>query len=72
MEYAASKIAEQTVAETPKAKTVTQVAREVLRGKWGNGADRRKRLTEEGYDYNTVQKEANRLYNSSKTAVKKK
>lgn len=68
MEYAASKIAEQT----PKSKTVTQVAREVLRGKWGNGADRRKRLTEEGYDYNTVQKEANRLYNSSKTAVKKK
>ena len=68
MEYAASKIAEQT----PKAKTVTQVAREVLRGKWGNGADRKKRLTEEGYDYHTVQREVNRLYNSSKTTLKQK
>lgn len=47
-------------------KTVTQIAREVLRGQWGNGADRKKRLTEAGYDYNAVQKEVNRLFNSSK------
>lgn len=55
--------------EEPKveaAKTITQVAREVLNGKWGNGADRKQRLTAAGYDYNTVQKEVNRLYNSSK------
>ena len=60
--------AEQTKEETPKEepKTITQVAREVLKGKWGNGADRRKRLTEAGYDYEAVQKEVNRLYNSSK------
>ena len=47
-------------------KTITQVAREVLNGKWGNGAERKRRLTEAGYDYNAVQKEVNRLYNSSK------
>ena len=59
--------------EEPKAeatKSITQVAREVLNGKWGNGADRKKRLTEAGYDYNAVQKEVNRLYNSSKTTLK--
>ena len=53
--------------EEPKeTKTITQVAREVLNGKWGNGAERKKRLTDAGYDYNAVQKEVNRLYNSSK------
>ena len=57
--------------EEPKViKTVTQVAREVLNGKWGTGAERKKRLTEAGYDYNAVQKEVNRLYNSSKTSLK--
>ena len=67
--------AEQTEApkEQPKVeptKTITQVAREVLNGKWGNGSDRKKRLIEAGYDYNAVQKEVNRLYNSSKIALK--
>ena len=67
--------AEQTAApkEEPKAeatKTITQVAREVLNGKWGNGADRKQRLTAAGYDYNAVQKEVNRLYNSSKIPLK--
>lgn len=59
--------------EDPKAeptKTVTQVAREVLNGKWGNGADRKNRLIAAGYDYNAVQNEVNRLCNSSKVALK--
>jgi len=47
-------------------KTITQLAREVLKGKWGNGADRKNRLTEAGYNYTEVQKEVNRLCNSSK------
>ena len=47
-------------------KTITQIAREVLKGKWGNGAVRKIRLTEAGYDYNAVQKEVNRLCNSGK------
>ena len=47
-------------------KTVTQLAREVLKGKWGNGSERKKRLTEAGYDYTAVQKEVNRLCSSSK------
>jgi len=42
-------------------KSVTDVAREVLRGDWGNGQDRKNRLTAAGYDYNAVQAEVNRL-----------
>jgi hypothetical protein len=42
--------------ETPK-KTVFQLAEEVIRGDWGNNPDRKKRLTDAGYDYEAVQKE---------------
>ena len=42
-------------------KSVDQLAREVLQGKWGNGSDRRKRLTATGYDYAAVQKRVNEL-----------
>ena len=45
----------------PAKKSVDEVAREVIQGKWGNGAERKKRLTEAGYDYNEVQKCVNAL-----------
>lgn len=32
-----------------------QIAQEVLDGKWGNGAERRTRLYEAGYDANAIQ-----------------
>lgn len=44
-----------------KKKTVTELAREVIAGKWGNGADRKNRLTAAGYDYGAVQAEVNRI-----------
>ncbi|WP_432767122.1 hypothetical protein [Ruminococcus bromii] len=37
------------------------IAREVIQGKWGNGADRKNRFTKAGYDYNTVQKRVNEI-----------
>lgn len=46
---------------TSKKKTVTELAREVINGKWGNGADRKNRLTAAGYDYTAVQAEVNKL-----------
>lgn len=52
------------VVYTPKTgtkKTVEQIAREVIQGKWGNGDERKRRLTAAGYDYQTVQTEVNRL-----------
>src|SRR5690625_962218 len=41
-------------------KTVAQLAQEVIAGKWGNGEDRRKNITQAGYDYSAVQAEVNR------------
>lgn len=49
------------VSSTPAKKTVEQIAREVIAGKWGNGADRKKRLAAAGYDYEAVQKAVNNL-----------
>ena len=37
------------------------IAKEVLQGKWGNGADRKKRITEAGYNYEDVQGIVNAL-----------
>lgn len=42
-------------------KTVEELAKEVIAGKWGNGPDRKKRLTDAGYDYDAVQREVNRM-----------
>ena len=36
-------------------KSMNEIAREVIRGDWGNGADRRNRLISAGYDYAAVQ-----------------
>lgn len=42
-------------------KTTNAVAVEVLAGKWGNGAERKKRLEAAGYSYNSVQQAVNDL-----------
>ncbi|MDE7398902.1 MAG: 1,4-beta-N-acetylmuramidase [Oscillospiraceae bacterium] len=41
--------------ESPTKKSVEEIAREVIRGDWGNGEERKKRLTQAGYDYSAVQ-----------------
>ena len=46
------------------AKSVDEVAREVIRGEWGNGSDRRQRLEAAGYDYDAVQNRVNELLSS--------
>ena len=40
---------------------LTEVAKEVIAGKWGNGASRRANLVAAGYNYAMVQAEVNRL-----------
>lgn len=47
--------------EAGAGKSVDELAREVLQGKWGNGAERKKRLEAAGYDYAAVQKKVNQL-----------
>ena len=46
-----------------------KIAREVMRGDWGKGDDRRKRLIEAGYDAAEVQKYVNALYQKGTIAV---
>ena len=49
--------------ETDK-KTIEALAKEVIEGKWGNGTERKERLTEAGYDYREVQNKVNELLKS--------
>ena len=51
----------------PAKKTVEQLAREVIRGEWGNGQERKDRLTAAGYDYATVQSLVDKILNKSQT-----
>lgn len=51
---------EQGTAVTLK-KSVQEIAREVVIGKWGNGEERKKKLIAAGYDYSAVQKKVNEL-----------
>lgn len=45
----------------PARKSVDTLAREVIRGNWGSGAERKRRLQAAGYDYNAVQRRVNQL-----------
>ena len=57
---------------TPSSKkSNTEIAKEVIQGKWGNGAERKKRLEDAGYDYAAVQKEVERLLAKQKKPAKK-
>lgn len=40
-------------------KSNEELANEVIAGKWGNGQERKDKLAEAGYDYNTIQKNVN-------------
>ena len=51
-------------------KSVDEIAREVINGKWGTGDDRKKRLAAAGYDYATVQSRVNEIL-SGKSGSKK-
>lgn len=55
------------IQNTPK-KSVTEVAKDVIAGKYGNDPERSKKLTAEGYDAKAVQAEVNKMLNVSKPA----
>ena len=46
-------------APAPAKKSNDEIAQEVIEGKWGNGQDRKNRLTAAGYDYKAVQEAVN-------------
>ena len=45
----------------PQRKSIDEIAREVIRGKWGNNPERKRRLAQAGYDYSAVQARVNQL-----------
>ena len=49
------------VNKKPNTKSVDEVAKEVIQGKWGNGAERKRRLEDAGYNYKEVQSKVNEL-----------
>lgn len=48
---------------------IGQIATEVIDGEWGNGEDRKNRLTAAGYDYNEVQSEVNRILGVAQKSI---
>lgn len=50
-------------------KTISQIAKEVINGEWGNGDTRKKKLEAAGYDYDEVQKEVNKQLGVSTSTV---
>lgn len=50
-----------TKSSTPNKLSITDVAKKVINGYYGNGAERKKKLEADGYNYKEVQVEVNRL-----------
>ena len=48
----------------PAKKSTEELAKEVIDGKWGTGADRKKKLEEAGYNYQEVQNRVNQILGS--------
>lgn len=51
-----------------KKKTNAEIVKEVLKGKWDNGSERKKKLTQAGYDYDTIQRLVNKQLSTDDTA----
>ena len=66
-----SKASQATSNTTTTKKSVETLAKEVIAGKWGNGDERKKKLTAAGYDYSAVQEKVNSLLKTTTPKIKK-
>ncbi len=66
------KLSGSTTAPKPSKKSNETIAQEVINGAWGNGEDRKNKLTAAGYDYNTIQNIVNQKLGAKPTASSKK
>lgn len=57
--------------EVTALKSNTEIANEVINGLWGNGNERKQRLTQAGYNYTAVQSVVNRLLDKKPVSNKK-
>lgn len=64
--YARPKYDAETVVTTTNKKSLTVIANEVIRGTWGNGAQRKNALTKAGYNYDEVQAKVAEIIASNK------
>lgn len=67
--YAESPEDSKPTPEPAPKKNVDELAKEVIDGKWGNGTDRKSRLTAAGYDYASVQAKVNELLKKPASAA---
>lgn len=65
------KLSGKTASSKPALKSINEVAREVIEGKWGNGQDRFNRLANAGYDGNEVQNRVNEILGAKSVSNKK-
>lgn len=66
--YGIPKYSKKIEVELTPAKSLVEIAKEVMDGKWGNGADRKNKLEAAGYNYKAVQEEVNKQL-GAKTSV---
>lgn len=59
--YGVPKYSEAVATPAPASKGIEAVAKEVIAGKWGSGAERQKKLSQAGFDYKVVQAKVNEL-----------
>lgn len=55
--------------EKPQKKSDDVIAKEVIDGKWGNGDDRKKRLTDAGYNYDKIQSIVNDMLDKPQETI---
>lgn len=56
-----TKVGQPVSTATTAKKNVDEIAKEVINGKWGNGTERKQKLTAAGYNYKEVQDKVNAL-----------
>lgn len=57
---ASTKVSAKKTDPVPVKKSNEEIATEVIQGKWGNGTDRKNRLTKAGYNYSVIQSIVNK------------
>lgn len=65
------KLSGSTSTPKPSKKSNETIAQEVINGAWGNGEDRKNRLTQAGYNYNVIQSIVNQKLGAKPVSNKK-
>ena len=64
-----AEIGNKSVSQPQPTKSINEIVAEVLAGKWGNGEDRKNKLRQAGYNYETIQSAVNNAVNPKQTVI---